>query len=203
MSHLKTGNTYFAQGSYNHTGITAKNCKRQVCEITAGDSICLNWADVNGMDQLSELYHNTSPYAYVTNNPIRFTDPDGRCKSDLAGNFPSEDCAQPIEEVVVGVKPKKNNQQCSSIQHMDRRTFFLSDIFAHLGSGTSGGGGGGSGGLGGGGGGAVSDEWAAYRKKLEAYRLAQSRTFLYLYSRLLEIPGLKYNSWRRSAWCTF
>jgi len=54
---------------------------------------------------------------------------------------------------------------------------FLSDVLAHLSSGSSGDGG--SGGLGGGGGGAVSDEWAEYRKKLEAYRLAQSRTTLY------------------------
>ncbi|WP_241280102.1 DUF6443 domain-containing protein [Chryseobacterium cucumeris] len=32
----------------------------------------------NGIDQLAESYHSTSPYAYVMNNPASFTDPDGR-----------------------------------------------------------------------------------------------------------------------------
>lgn len=32
----------------------------------------------NGIDQLAENYNSNSPYAYVMNNPIMFTDPDGR-----------------------------------------------------------------------------------------------------------------------------
>ena len=32
----------------------------------------------NGMDQLAENYLSHSPYAYVMNNPIMMTDPDGR-----------------------------------------------------------------------------------------------------------------------------
>lgn len=40
----------------------------------------------NGMDQLSEKFHTTSPYAYVTNNPISFFDPDGRDKQS-SGNW--------------------------------------------------------------------------------------------------------------------
>ncbi|MEF9477663.1 hypothetical protein OWR28_08000 [Chryseobacterium sp. 1B4] len=32
----------------------------------------------NGIDQLAEAYTSTSPYAYVANNPVSNTDPDGR-----------------------------------------------------------------------------------------------------------------------------
>ncbi|GEJ46526.1 hypothetical protein CRS_31340 [Chryseobacterium sp. ON_d1] len=32
----------------------------------------------NGIDQLAEAYSSTSTYAYVANNPISNTDPDGR-----------------------------------------------------------------------------------------------------------------------------
>ncbi|MDR3024632.1 MAG: hypothetical protein LBV25_11515, partial [Chryseobacterium sp.] len=32
----------------------------------------------NGIDQLAEAYTSTSTYAYVANNPISNTDPDGR-----------------------------------------------------------------------------------------------------------------------------
>ena len=36
----------------------------------------------NGIDQLAESYHSTSPYAYVMNNPINMFDPDGRYSTD-------------------------------------------------------------------------------------------------------------------------
>jgi hypothetical protein len=32
----------------------------------------------NGIDQLAEAYTSTSPFAYVANNPVLMTDPDGR-----------------------------------------------------------------------------------------------------------------------------
>ena len=32
----------------------------------------------NAIDQLSEKFHNASPYAYLANNPAMFFDPDGR-----------------------------------------------------------------------------------------------------------------------------
>ncbi|KPH13813.1 hypothetical protein AMQ68_09770 [Chryseobacterium sp. ERMR1:04] len=40
----------------------------------------------HGIDQLSEKYLSTSPYAYVANNPISFVDPDGRWM-DEAGHI--------------------------------------------------------------------------------------------------------------------
>lgn len=40
----------------------------------------------NGMDQLSEKFISSSPYAYVMNNPVSFFDPDGRDKQS-SGNW--------------------------------------------------------------------------------------------------------------------
>jgi RHS repeat-associated protein len=36
----------------------------------------------NGIDQLAEAYSSTSTYAYVANNPVLMTDPDGRWMDD-------------------------------------------------------------------------------------------------------------------------
>ena len=41
----------------------------------------------NGMDQLSEKFHNASPYAYVMNNPAILFDPDGRDTKDWLDNL--------------------------------------------------------------------------------------------------------------------
>ena len=40
-----------------------------------------------GMDQLSETYHSSSPYAYVMNNPVMFLDPDGRYTQGSGDNW--------------------------------------------------------------------------------------------------------------------
>ena len=41
----------------------------------------------NGMDQFSEKFHSSSPYAYVMNNPVSFFDPDGRDMAPSTGNW--------------------------------------------------------------------------------------------------------------------
>jgi len=38
------------------------------------------------IDPLAEKHYNWSPYAYVLNNPMRYTDPDGRIERDSNGN---------------------------------------------------------------------------------------------------------------------
>ncbi|MCK4664203.1 MAG: hypothetical protein KAT68_15145, partial [Bacteroidales bacterium] len=38
------------------------------------------------VDKLAEFYHSHSPYAYVTNNPVNFIDPNGLYKISLDGN---------------------------------------------------------------------------------------------------------------------
>ena len=43
------------------------------------------------VDPMSEKYYSWSPYVYVTNNPMRFTDPKGMWKKDGNGNLVAED----------------------------------------------------------------------------------------------------------------
>lgn len=102
-----------------------------------------------GVDQLAEMYDSTSPYAFVDNNPLRFIDPDGRCKSDINGNFPTADCTTPIEEVVIQGTPKPKPQPKSLVA---APTFFSFSSFGSYSAGSGGGGvgGGGGGGIGGG-----------------------------------------------------
>jgi RHS repeat-associated protein len=78
MNHLKSGTAFFGQASY-------KNHKYNSKELQETGMYSYGWRDYmpdiarwNGIDQLSEKFHAASPYAYVLNNPISFTDPDGR-----------------------------------------------------------------------------------------------------------------------------
>jgi len=159
--------SYFGQGSYTNYKYNGKELQETGMYDYGWRHYMPDIGRWNGMDQLSELYHDTSPYAYVTNNPIRFTDPDGRCKSDVNGNFPDENCAKPIEEVVInGPKKPKNNTIAANPW---TGPSFLNDMASYF-SGGGGGGGLGIGGSFGGGGGSVSpDPYAAYKRELEAY----------------------------------
>ncbi len=78
MNHLNSGTAFFGQGSY-------KNHKYNGKELQETGMYSYGWRDYmpdlgrwNGIDQLAESYLSTSTYAYVANNPISNTDPDGR-----------------------------------------------------------------------------------------------------------------------------
>ncbi|WP_228457881.1 RHS repeat-associated core domain-containing protein [Chryseobacterium candidae] len=78
MNHFKTGNAFFAQGSYKSNKYNSK-------ELQETGMYSYGWREYmpdigrwNGIDQLAESYLSASPYAYVLNNPINMFDPDGR-----------------------------------------------------------------------------------------------------------------------------
>jgi RHS repeat-associated protein len=82
MNHLKTGNAFFGRGNYKDNKYNGK-------ELQETGMYSYGWRDYmpdiarwNGIDQLAEAYSSTSTYAYVANNPVLMTDPDGRWMDD-------------------------------------------------------------------------------------------------------------------------
>lgn len=96
----------------------------------------------NGMDQLSESYHATSPYAYVMNSPVMFIDPDGRYTSQMQGIRDSMPNIYSGWEYVDGINFGDWNQFQSGSQ--------FNAFVAYMAANGSGGGGGSSSGGGGG-----------------------------------------------------
>jgi len=98
-------NNYYPLGlrhtGYNSTG-TVKPYRKQYNgkEIQESGMLDYGWRNYmpeigrwGVMDQLSENYLSTSPYAYVLNNPVNMFDPDGRIAEEFISNilasFPS------------------------------------------------------------------------------------------------------------------
>jgi RHS repeat-associated protein len=78
MNHLKTGNSYFAQGSYKSNKYNGKELQETGMYSYGWREYMPDIARWNGIDQLAESYVSASPYAYVMNNPINMFDPDGK-----------------------------------------------------------------------------------------------------------------------------
>ncbi|SHN07856.1 intein C-terminal splicing region/intein N-terminal splicing region/RHS repeat-associated core domain-containing protein, partial [Chryseobacterium carnipullorum] len=78
MNHLKTGNAYFAQGSYKNNKYNGKELQETGMYSYGWREYMPDIARWNGIDQLAESYLSASPYAYVLNNPVNMFDPDGR-----------------------------------------------------------------------------------------------------------------------------
>ena len=87
MSHLKTGNAYFGQGSY-------KSYKYNGKELQETGIYAMDWrnympdvARFSGIDVLSESYQDFSPYHFAMNNPVLYSDPTGMYSTDHNGNY--------------------------------------------------------------------------------------------------------------------
>ncbi|WP_283423024.1 DUF6443 domain-containing protein [Chryseobacterium profundimaris] len=179
MNHIRPDDpSYFGFGRYTNYKYNGKELQETGMYDYGWRQYMPDLGRWYGMDQLSELYHDSSPYGYVGNNPIRFRDPNGKCNSDTNGNFANNNCAFPIEEVVLG-KPK-STQTAPSVSTPYNGATFPGEVFSHISMGLGdainairGGGGGG------GGAGTPVDPWVQYRKDLAEYRLDQSRSTLY------------------------
>ncbi|WP_262511491.1 RHS repeat-associated core domain-containing protein [Chryseobacterium rhizosphaerae] len=77
MNHLKTWNSYFAQGSYKSNKYNGKELQETGMYSYGWREYMPDIARWNGIDQLAESYYSHSPYAYVMNNPINLFDPNG------------------------------------------------------------------------------------------------------------------------------
>ena len=78
MNHLKTGNSYFAQGSYKSNKYNSKELQETGIYSYGWREYMPDMGIWNGIDRLAENYLSAGPYAYVLNNPINRFDPDGR-----------------------------------------------------------------------------------------------------------------------------
>ncbi|ALR31179.1 hypothetical protein ATE47_11900 [Chryseobacterium sp. IHB B 17019] len=60
------------------TSTTVRNYRKQACTAMAGETICRILQDGTVSTSLAENYLSTSTYAYVANNPVSYSDVDGR-----------------------------------------------------------------------------------------------------------------------------
>ncbi len=86
------------------------------------------------IDPLADMYQNFSPYSYVANNPIKYTDPDGRIIRDKDGNIVVTTTGQ---QVTVDPMPVSNvtiNANGTQSQSFITRTYEIVTVFADNGT---------------------------------------------------------------------
>lgn len=87
MNHLKTGSSYYGQGSFKSYKYNGKQLQETGMYDYGWRMYMPDIARWNGMDQLAESYHFATPYAYVLNNPANMFDPDGRITKEWFNSF--------------------------------------------------------------------------------------------------------------------
>jgi len=133
MNHLSPdAGSFFGQGSY-------KNHKYNGKELQETGMYDYGWRmympDIgrwNAMDQLSENYMSHSPYAYVMNNPVMMTDPDGRQHRFAQAFESSPDFNNNPQKYLIGAGGRSDSWNMLGQMNADTQSYTFNSGFNSL-----------------------------------------------------------------------